>query len=211
MDLEDFGLFCIFIVLPYAIALQILLITFVRKYINARRELFNIKQDQYNERAQAASRVYQAAPHVPAAPVPAATTAAAPSASPAPVYQPVPAPLAAPSPKKRSRISSTSITFGVGVLLLTIVGAAFLSVSWGFMGNAARAITLVAAVAVVYFLAFLSGKVLKLKQTGFAFYTLGSFLGPIVVVLFLERKRMDSCRRCFACHGSVCDRRQVYL
>lgn len=182
MDLEDFGLFCIFIVLPYAIALQILLITFVRKYINARRELFNIKQDQYNERAQAASRVYHAETHVPAAPVPAATTAAAPSASPAPVYQPVPAPLAAPSPKKRSRISSTSITFGVGVLLLTIVGAAFLSVSWGFMGNAARAITLVAAVAVVYFLAFLSGKVLKLKQTGFAFYTLGSFLGPIVVV-----------------------------
>ena len=186
MDLDDIGLLSIFLVFPYAIALQILLITFVRKYINARRELSNIKQEQYNEKALAASRAYHPAPHVPAAPAPVATPA--PAASPAPAVQPAPVPAAtpattaAPTPKKRSRISSTSITFGVGVLLLTIVGAAFLSVSWSFMRNATRALTLVAAVAVVYFLAFLSGKVLKLKQTGFAFYTLGSFLGPIVVV-----------------------------
>ena len=184
MDLDDIGLLCILFVIPYSIALQILLVTFVRKYIDARRELFRIKQDQQNERAIAAGRVYQATPHVPTpAPVQAAPASA-------PVFIPAPAPAAsyppAPEehhePKKRSRISSTSITFGVGVLLLTIVGAAFLSVSWSFMGNAARAVTLIAAVAVVYLLSFLSGKVFKLKQTGFAFYTLGSFLGPIVVV-----------------------------
>ena len=157
MDLDDIGLFCIFFIVPYAIALQILLITFVRKYIDARRELFRIKQDQQNERAIAAGRVYQAAPHVPAP----APVQAAPEASPvfvptpAPAYQP--APEVRPEPKKRSKISSTSITFGVGVLLLTIVGAAFLSVSWSFMGNAARAVTLIAAVAVVYLFSFLSG------------------------------------------------------
>ena len=192
MDLDDIGLLCILFVIPYSIALQILLITFVRKYIEARRELFRIKQDQQNERAVAAGRVYHAETHVPAAapvqaaPAPKPVFAPAPEPAPAPVtaaataYQP--APEAHHEPKKRSRISSTSITFGVGVLLLTIVGAAFLSVSWSFMGNAARAVTLIAAVAVVYLLSFLSGKVFKLKQTGFAFYTLGSFLGPIVVV-----------------------------
>ncbi|MBO4680667.1 MAG: hypothetical protein J5623_02055 [Clostridiales bacterium] len=183
MDLDDIGLLCILFVVPYAIALQILLITFVRKYIDARRELFRVKQDQYNENAVAAGRVYHAETHVPAvqnAPViqPAPAAVQNPSVQPAaiPQVQPV------PTQKKRSKISSTSITFGVGVLLLTIVGASFLSVSWSFMGDAMRALTLFAAVAVVYFLAFLSGRVLKLKQTGFAFYTLASFLGPIVIV-----------------------------
>ena len=182
MDLEEFGLLSILFVFPYAIALQILLIMFVRKYIDSRREIMNMKKDLYNREAAAAGRVYQPAPHVPAAQVP--VMQPAPVVQPAPAVQPAAAPMPAyqPAQKKKSRISSTSITFGVGVLLLTIVGAAFLSVSWNFMGNGARALTLIAAVAVVYFLSFLSGRVLKLKQTGFAFYTLGSFLGPIVIV-----------------------------
>ncbi|MBE7070332.1 MAG: hypothetical protein E7386_07500 [Ruminococcaceae bacterium] len=192
MDLDDFGLLSIFIIVPYAVALQILLITFISKYVNARREINRIKQDIQNEHAVAAGRVYHAETHVPAAPA----APAAPEVQNAPVFRPVPQtvqvsavqsqvmPQAEPSPvqKKRTKISSTSITFGVGVLLLTIVGASFLSVSWSFMRDAMRALTLFAAVAVVYFLSFLSGKVLKLKQTGFAFYTLASFLGPIVIV-----------------------------
>ena len=185
-DLEGVGILCFLFVIPYTIALQILLITFVRKYIGARREIRQIKQDDYSRQAVAAGRVYQPAPQVPAAP-------SAPAVQPVPVYQsaqpatalqqpPVLQQVPVPAPKKKSKISSTSITFGVGVLLLTIVGASFLSVSWSFMGDAMRALTLFAAVAVVYFLAFLSGRVLKLKQTGFAFYTLASFLGPIVIV-----------------------------
>lgn len=186
MDLDDLGIFCVLFVIPYTIALQILLISFIRKYIDARREVFRIKQDIHNQQSVAAGRVYQIETHVPAAPqVPVAPQVqTVPGFKPVPAEQPEAAPQVQPAtaPSKRSKISSTSITFGVGVLLLTIVGAAFLSVSWSFMGNAARALTLIAAVAVVYFLSFLSGKVLKLKQTGFAFYTLGSFLGPIVVV-----------------------------
>ena len=197
MDLDDFGLLSILVIIPYATALQILLITFVSKYVNARREIFRIKQDQQNEHAVAAGRVYHAETHVPAVQnAPVSQPVPAPVAAQSPVFQPVPAAAQdpafqtaalpqeqiVPSQKKRSKISSTSITFGVGVLLLTIVGASFLSVSWSFMGDAMRALTLFGAVAVVYFLAFLSGRVLKLKQTGFAFYTLASFLGPIVIV-----------------------------
>ena len=185
-DLEGFGILCFLFVIPYTVALQILLITFVRKYIGARREIMQIKQDDYNRQAGAAGRIYQPAPYVP---VEISTPAiqqvpVSQSAQPVPALQQT-ATLQQASqsvPKKKSKISSTSITFGVGVLLLTIVGASFLSVSWSFMGDAMRALTLFAAVAVVYFLAFLSGRVLKLKQTGFAFYTLASFLGPIVIV-----------------------------
>jgi len=175
MDLDEFGLLSILFILPYAVALQILLITFVVKYVEARKEILRMKQDAHNQQAVAAGRVYHYEPQVP-------VIQNNPAAVPLQAYQQAPASASQPVPQKRSRISSTSITFGVGVLLLTIVGASFLSVSWSFMGNAARAITLIAAVAVVYFLSFLSGKVLKLKQTGFAFYTLGSFLGPIVIV-----------------------------
>lgn len=183
MDLDEFGLLSILFILPYAVALQILLITFVAKYVAARKEILRMKQDAHNQQAVAAGRVYHYEPQVPVVQnIPAAVPVQAyqQASIPAPVVQTTPA--SQPAPKKRSRISSTSITFGVGVLLLTIVGASFLSVSWSFMGDAARALTLFAVVAVVYFLAFLSGRVLKLKQTGFAFYTLASFLGPIVIV-----------------------------
>lgn len=166
MRLKAFGIFCLLFVVPYTVVLQILLITFVNKYKDARRELARKMQENNDKR-----------PEVPA-PIP----ASAPAPSPAAV--PVPQPIA-PVPvrkQQKKRISSTSIIFGVGVLLLTIVGASFLSVSWGFMADAARAFTLIAAVAVVYLLSFISGRLLKLKQTGFAFYTLAGFLGPIVIV-----------------------------
>ena len=85
------------------------------------------------------------------------------------------------APKKKV-FSSINITFGIGVLLLTIVGATFMTVSWSWMSDAVRALSLFAIVAVAYGLSFVAGKVFKLQQTGFAFYTLASMLGPIVVV-----------------------------
>ena len=87
-----------------------------------------------------------------------------------------------PAAPKKKVFSSINITFGIGVLLLTIVGATFMTVSWSWMSDAVRAMSLFAIVAVAYGLSFLAGKVLKLQQTGFAFYTLASMLGPIVVV-----------------------------
>lgn len=87
-----------------------------------------------------------------------------------------------PEAPKKKVFSSINITFGIGVLLLTIVGATFMTVSWSWMSDAVRAMSLFAIVAVAYGLSFLAGKVLKLQQTGFAFYTLASMLGPIVVV-----------------------------
>lgn len=87
-----------------------------------------------------------------------------------------------PAAPKKKVFSSINITFGIGVLLLTIVGATFMTVSWSWMSDAVRAMSLFAIVAIAYGLSFLAGKVFKLQQTGFAFYTLASMLGPIVVV-----------------------------
>ncbi|SMC38288.1 hypothetical protein SAMN06296952_0840 [Oscillospiraceae bacterium] len=93
---------------------------------------------------------------------------------------PAPAPKPAPKPREKVKFSSINISFAVGVLLITIVGAVFISSSWGFMNDAVRAGVLIGVVALVFFLSYLSGKVLKLRQTGFAFYTLGSLLLPVV-------------------------------
>ena len=84
--------------------------------------------------------------------------------------------------KPDKSISSINIVFGAGVLLLTIAAAVFISVSWQLMGDVARSLALIAVLAVVFALSYLSGSVLKLKQTGFAFYTLGSLLTPILIV-----------------------------
>ncbi|MCR5210323.1 MAG: GNAT family N-acetyltransferase [Lachnospiraceae bacterium] len=86
-------------------------------------------------------------------------------------------------PKKTDKsISSINVVFGAGVLLLTIAAAVFLSVSWQMMSDVVRAVTLIAVLAVVFALSYLAGGVLKLKQTGFAFFTLGSLLTPIIIV-----------------------------
>lgn len=99
---------------------------------------------------------------------------------PAPVSAPAPSPKPSSKPKEKVKFSSINISFAVGVLLITIVGAVFISSSWGFMNDGVRAGVLIGVVALVFFLSYLSGKVLKLKQTGFAFYTLGSLLLPVV-------------------------------
>lgn len=85
------------------------------------------------------------------------------------------------TPPKQGRISSINITFAVGVLLLTIVGAVFISSTWKSIVPAARAAILFAIVLAVFLLSFISGKLLKLRQTGFAFFCLGSFLLPIAI------------------------------
>lgn len=129
----------------------------------------------------------------------AATYVQAPVAAPAPVSASVSAPVSAPvtapkpvqsaaavavaeKPKREKFFSSINITFGIGVLLLTMVGATFMTGSWEWMSDAVRVIGLIAIVVMIYGMSLFAGKGLKLQQTGFALYTLASLLGPIVVI-----------------------------
>ena len=128
------------------------------------------------------------------APVSAPVTAPKPVQSAVPVaaaYTPVSAPAANPQtapvavaekPKREKFFSSINITFGIGVLLLTMVGATFMTGSWEWMSDAVRVIGLIAIVVMIYGMSLFAGKGLKLQQTGFALYTLASLLGPIVVI-----------------------------
>ena len=93
----------------------------------------------------------------------------------------IPVVTAEPAPRKKV-FSSINITFGIGVLLLTIVGATFMTGSWPWMTEEFRAGALVAIVVMIYGMSFLAGKILKLQQTEFALYSLASLLGPIVIV-----------------------------
>ena len=118
-----------------------------------------------------------------AAPVPASAPVSALASAPA-VNRPVqtPAVNAAPKPKREKFFSSINITFGIGVLLLTMVGATFMTGSWSWMSDTVRVIGLIAIVIMIYGMSFFAGKALKLEQTGFALYSLASLLGPIVVI-----------------------------
>ena len=113
-----------------------------------------------------------------AAPAPAVATVSAPPAN---SYQ-APSVAVAETPKREKFFSSINITFGIGVLLLTMVGATFMTGSWEWMSDAVRVIGLIAVVVMIYGMSLFAGKGLKLQQTGFALYTLASLLGPIVVV-----------------------------
>ena len=92
------------------------------------------------------------------------------------------APVAAEQPKREKFFSSINITFGIGVLLLTMVGATFMTGSWEWMSDTVRVIGLIGVVVIIYGMSLFAGKGLKLQQTGFALYTLASLLGPIVVI-----------------------------
>ena len=111
---------------------------------------------------------------------PKAVPAPAPAAAPATTYQSTA--VAAQKPKREKFFSSINITFGIGVLLLTMVGATFMTGSWEWMSDAVRVIGLIAIVVMIYGMSLFAGKGLKLQQTGFALYTLASLLGPIVVI-----------------------------
>ena len=129
-------------------------------------------------------------PAVSPAPVAAPVSATVSTQVSAPVSAPVSTQVAAQKtatatveqPKREKFFSSINITFGIGVLLLTMVGATFMTGSWEWMSDAVRVIGLIAIVVMIYGMSLFAGKGLKLQQTGFALYTLASLLGPIVVI-----------------------------
>lgn len=94
-----------------------------------------------------------------------------------PVQQPVPQ---APQ-KKESKFNPLSLVFGVGVLLLIISAAVFISATWATLMPVAKCILLFSVVAVVFGMSAILGKKLKLENASSAFYLLGSLLMPVAI------------------------------
>ena len=137
------GLLSIFFVYSVAITIAVIVITiekdkYYRKFRALEDELKRIKSTQPAAPAQTPSPV--------AAPVPVQTPAPAvqPQAQPQQVFKPAPAPVPAPLPvytqqtqspahQKKSGLTAVGVSFSVGVLLMVIAAAVFISATWQTM------------------------------------------------------------------------------
>ena len=120
----------------------------------------------------------------------------APQVQPSQIFQPqatAPAPQSAaspaPAPKtvaayepQKTKISAIGIAFAVGVLLLIVSAAVFLTASWQTLAPIAKCAVLGAVTMVVFGMSAVFKKVLKLEKTSSAFYSLGCLLVPVTLL-----------------------------
>ncbi|MYL50037.1 hypothetical protein GLV98_11110 [Halobacillus litoralis] len=104
------------------------------------------------------------------------------------VRQPKPAPKPKPVKKKKARtpeqIRERNITWTLilGVSILLITGLIVATSQWDQMGAATKVVSISCVSLFFFALSYGTGRFLKIKQTAFAFLTLGSLLIPIIIV-----------------------------
>lgn len=124
-----------------------------------------------------------------AAKVPAPTPAAgSPAAAPA-----APAVQAQPVKKKQAGLGAVGVSFSVGILLMVIAAAVFISATWQTMAAGAKCVILAAIVSVVYGFSAFCSKKLKLEKTASVLYMLGSLITPLAIVVgFMAFKSQET-------------------
>ncbi|WLR47439.1 hypothetical protein LC065_18295 [Halobacillus litoralis] len=109
-------------------------------------------------------------------------------AQPEPPQKPTPAPTPKPVKKKKERtpeqIRERNITWTLilGVSILLITGLIVATSQWDQMGAGTKVVSISFVSLFFFALSYGTGRFLKIKQTAFAFLTLGSLLIPIVLV-----------------------------
>ena len=99
----------------------------------------------------------------------------------------------AQAPKKSNGLGAVGVSFAVGVLLMVIAAAVFISATWQTMLPGIKCVVLAAVVGVVYGLCAFSKKKLKLEKTASVLYMLGSLITPLAVVVgFLAFESQDT-------------------
>ena len=140
---------------------------------------------------QAQPQPVQQVPQVQPSQIVMQSQAAAPSyaqaATPAPqkAVAPAPAPASHPLPTyepQKTKISAIGVAFAVGVLLLIVSAAVFLTASWQTLAPIAKCAVLGAVTMVVFGMSAVFKKVLKLEKTSSAFYSLGCLLVPVTLL-----------------------------
>ena len=86
-----------------------------------------------------------------------------------------------PEPQK-TKISAIGVVFAVGVLLLLVSAAVFLTASWQTLDPVAKCAVLGSATLLVMGMSVVFKKVLKLEKTSMAFYSLGCLLIPVTLL-----------------------------
>ena len=154
---------------------------------------------------------------VPTQSVPAQTPAPAvqPQAQPQQVFKPAPAPAPAPLPvytqqtqspahQKKSGLTAVGVSFSVGVLLMVIAAAVFISATWQTMPAVIKCIVLLVVVSGVYGLSTLCRKKLKLEKTSSVLYMLASLITPLAIFVgFLAFGAEDSMFTLVCCAVSL--------
>lgn len=189
----------VLVLLLYSVAITIAVIVttaskdkYYKKYRALEDELRRIKASGNVPAPQVLEQATKPAAPAPApvpVPAPAPVPAAAPTSVQAP--RPVPAPAQVPLPtysyhntaprKEKSGPTAVGVSFSVGVLLMVIAAAVFISATWQTMLPVFKCIVLLMVVAGVYAISTLSRKKLKLEKTSSVLYMLGSLITPLAV------------------------------
>ena len=100
--------------------------------------------------------------------------------------KPAPVQIQKPEPKER-KLTAIGVSFAVGVLLLVISAAVFISATWHTLAPGIKCIVLMGVVATVYGLSAFSRKKLDLEKTGSGLFVLGNLLVPMAIIVgFME-------------------------
>ena len=167
---------------------------YIRKYIDIEKQYKELLAKVQMTKAEPNATAEPSAP-TPAAP--AAPAVPAPAVPPQTPFKPVnqaPAPSAqlpvytrtATAPKelrKSNGLGAVGVSFAVGVLLMVIAAAVFISATWQTMLPGIKCVVLAIVVGVVYGLCTFSKKKLKLEKTASVLYMLGSLITPLAVVV----------------------------
>lgn len=133
-----------------------------------------VEQPQVQTQPQEPKPVFAQTPAAPAASAPAPTAA---PVQPLPEYS-----RAVPQKTSKSNgLTAVGVSFSVGVLLMVIAAAVFISATWQTMPAVFKCIVLLIVVSGVYGLSTLCRKKLKLDKTSSVLYMLGSLITPLAI------------------------------
>lgn len=153
---------------------------YIRKYLDIEKKykqlqdyLNSLNAGRSNEAPVSADQSVPSAPPAPApspVPVKVSTTPALPTYNPAVRKE-----------NKKNGIGAVGASFAVGVLLMVIAAAVFISATWQSMPAGFKCLILAAVVAVVYGFSALCRRKLKLEKTSSVLYMLGSLITPLAI------------------------------
>lgn len=84
---------------------------------------------------------------------------------------------------KKAGLGAVGVSFAIGVLLMVIAAAVFITATWQVMPAGFKCIVLTAVVAAVYGLCAFSRRKLKLEKTASVLYMLGTLITPIAILV----------------------------
>lgn len=152
---------------------------YIRKYLDTKKMYEDLQKKLASQNTSEEGKT-QAAPSISSAPA----AAPVPSRTEAQIMQRQPLPSYSSVPKKepgKPGLGAVGVSFAVGVLLMVIAAAVFISATWQTMPAGIKCLVLALIVGIVYGFSVLCRRRLKLDKTSSVLYMLGSLITPLAV------------------------------